>query len=265
MATSSAPTATLTNSGGAAGDNFGYSVALSADGTTSLVGAYGVSSFTGSAYLFSLVPSVTTVSPSSGPVGGGTPVTVTGTGFTGASAVYFGTAQGTGLAVSSAASLTVTSPAGTGTVDVTVVTPGGTSAISAADHFGYIAPPPPVPLPPPLPAPSPAPVAAPTVSLVSPSTGPATGRTSVTLTGTGFAGASAVYFGTAQGTGLAVSSAASLTVTSPAGTGTVDVTVVTPGGRSTISAADHFSYIPASPPPSTFVRPGYIIATPPAR
>ena len=49
---SSSPTATLTNSAGAAGDEFGYSVALSADGTTALVGAYGVSSATGAAYVF---------------------------------------------------------------------------------------------------------------------------------------------------------------------------------------------------------------------
>ena len=51
-ATSSTPTATLTNSGGASGDLFGTSVALSADGTTAVIGAYGVSSFTGAAYVF---------------------------------------------------------------------------------------------------------------------------------------------------------------------------------------------------------------------
>ena len=35
--------------------------------------------------------------------------------------------------------ITADSPAGTGTVDVTVTTPGGTSATSAADQFTYIA------------------------------------------------------------------------------------------------------------------------------
>src|SRR5581483_10381238 len=50
--TTSSPTATLTKSGGATGDWLGYSVALSADGMTSLVGAPQVSSGTGAAYLY---------------------------------------------------------------------------------------------------------------------------------------------------------------------------------------------------------------------
>ncbi len=49
---SSTPTATLTNSAGAAHDWLGYSVALSSDGTTALVGAPDVSSSTGAAYIF---------------------------------------------------------------------------------------------------------------------------------------------------------------------------------------------------------------------
>jgi hypothetical protein len=39
--------------------------------------------------------------------------------------------------VSSATSITVTSPAGSGTVDVTVTGPGGKSATSSADQFTY--------------------------------------------------------------------------------------------------------------------------------
>ena len=37
----------------------------------------------------------------------------------------------------SSTDITATSPAGTGTVDVTVTTPGGKSATSTADHFTY--------------------------------------------------------------------------------------------------------------------------------
>ena len=51
-ASSSTPTATLTVPAGAADDYFGTSVALSADGTTALIGAYGASSGTGAAYVF---------------------------------------------------------------------------------------------------------------------------------------------------------------------------------------------------------------------
>ena len=45
-------TATLAAAGGAANDYFGTAVALSADGSTALVGAYGRSSNTGAAYVF---------------------------------------------------------------------------------------------------------------------------------------------------------------------------------------------------------------------
>ena len=76
-----------------------------------------------------------------GPTTGGTSVTVTGTAFTGATAVHFGTATATFTVVSST-SITATAPAGTGTVNVTVTTAGGTSATSA-DKFTYDAPRPP--------------------------------------------------------------------------------------------------------------------------
>ena len=46
------PTATLSKLGGASGDVFGTSVAISADGTTAVIGAPGVNSSTGAAYVF---------------------------------------------------------------------------------------------------------------------------------------------------------------------------------------------------------------------
>ena len=87
----------------------------------------------------SIAPTVTAVSPSSGPPAGGTSVTVTGTNLTGATAVDFGLNAGTNVSVNGGGtSLTVTSPAGSaGTVDITVTTPDGTSAASAADRFTY--------------------------------------------------------------------------------------------------------------------------------
>jgi hypothetical protein len=51
-ASSSVPTATLKKSSGSTSDNFGSSVALSSDGMTALIGAYGVNSFAGAAYVF---------------------------------------------------------------------------------------------------------------------------------------------------------------------------------------------------------------------
>ena len=84
-------------------------------------------------------PTVTGLSPSSGSSAGGDTVTVTGTGFTGATAVNFGSDAASGLTVVSDTQLTVTSPAASasGAVDVTVTTPAGTSATSSADQFTW--------------------------------------------------------------------------------------------------------------------------------
>lgn len=51
-ASTSTPTATLTNSGGSAGDGFGVVAAVSADGTTALVTAPGLHHLRGAAYVF---------------------------------------------------------------------------------------------------------------------------------------------------------------------------------------------------------------------
>ena len=66
---------------------------------------------------------------------------MSGTNLSGATAVHFGATAGTSISVDTATSLTVVSPAGTGTVDVTVTTANGTSAANApSDHFTYNAP-----------------------------------------------------------------------------------------------------------------------------
>jgi hypothetical protein len=84
-------------------------------------------------------PTVTSVSPSSGPIAGGTSVTVTGTNLTGAIAVNFGSLAATSFSVTSSTTLTAVSPAvsGAAAVDVTVTTPAGGSATNATDKFTY--------------------------------------------------------------------------------------------------------------------------------
>src|SRR5208283_3309535 len=122
-------------------------------------------------------PVVTAVSPAVGLTVGGTSVTITGTGFTGASAVEFGTTLVSNYIVSSGTQIVATAPAGSaGAVNVFVTTADGTSATSSpADEFTY--------------------EAAPTVASVSPAVGLTSGGTSVTIAGTAFTGASAVDFG----------------------------------------------------------------------
>lgn len=83
-------------------------------------------------------PTVSGVSPITGPAAGGTAVTITGTALTGVTAVNFGTAAATNVVVTSPSQVTATAPAGTGTVHVTVTTPSGTSPTSAADQFTFV-------------------------------------------------------------------------------------------------------------------------------
>ena len=176
-------------------------------------------------FLYELAPTVTAVTPVAGVPGGGTSLTITGTGFADATTVMFGVVAENQFTYTSPTQLTaVISPSeAAGTVDITVVTPAGTSSTSAADHFSF--------------------AAVPTVTAVNPVTGVAGGSTSVNVTGTGFvAGATTVSFGANAGTGVNVSSPTSLSVTSPAGSGMADVTVTTPVGTSATSSLDEFTY-----------------------
>ena len=89
------------------------------------------------AYAIQPEPAVTGVSPGGGAAAGGSLVTVTGGGFTGATAVHFGSAAATSFTVVSDSQITATSPAGTGLVDVTVTTPLGTTPTGPEDLYGY--------------------------------------------------------------------------------------------------------------------------------
>ncbi len=171
-------------------------------------------------------PTVLSVSPNLGSTAGGYQIAISGTNLAGATAVYFGMSFATILG-SSATSLSVIAPAhAAGTVDVTVITPTGTSPISPADHFTYTTSQPP----------------APTVQKLSPKTGSTIGGYQVAIFGTNFTGATAVYFGTTPAVILGVTPT-SIAVTAPSHLpGVVDVRVVTPGGTSAITSADRFSY-----------------------
>lgn len=84
-------------------------------------------------------PIVSNVSPGTGLAAGGTAVTITGAGFTGATGVTVGGTAATAVVVVNTNTITCTTPAhAAGTVDVRVTTPKGSSAIGgAADNFIY--------------------------------------------------------------------------------------------------------------------------------
>jgi hypothetical protein len=191
-----------------------------------------------------VVPTVTAVSPNSGPATGGTTVDITGTGFLAATAVNFGTTP-VGVTPISDTLISVFSPAqGTNpaTVDVTVIAAGSTSATSPADQFTWASAPPPT---------------LPVVNGVSPNQGITAGGTNLTVYGSGLSGATAVNFGTASGV-IQYSNGTEIIVRSPAGAaGTVDITVTTGAGTSSTSAADHFTYVTPTAPVINAVDPNH--------
>ena len=175
-------------------------------------------------YTYQALPTITKISPKSGPAVGATTVTITGTEFTAAASVRFGAQAATSYKVNSATSITAVSPpAGAGTVDVTVSNVSGTSPVTTKDRFKYT----------------------PVVESVSPSSGPASGGTGVTVTGTGFAlgNATTFKFGRAKAGSVNCSSATSCTMVSPPHeAGTVDVVATVSKVKSPIGAGDRFAY-----------------------
>ena len=135
----------------------------------------------------------------------------------------FGTVAGT-IVSDAANQIVAASPVESpGTLDVTVSSAGGTSATTSVNKFTC--------------------VAAPVVTGVSPTSGPTTGGTTVTVAGTNLLNAT-VDFGTVAATNVTSHTANTIVVASPSGTGAVSVTVTTVGGVSAASSADAFTYIP---------------------
>ncbi|PKP05000.1 MAG: hypothetical protein CVU11_02320 [Bacteroidetes bacterium HGW-Bacteroidetes-6] len=163
-----------------------------------------------------VAPIITIISPTHGPVAGGTTVTISGANFTGATNVSFGAAAATSFAVNSDNEIEATSPFGLGVVSLTVTTPVGTSNAST---FTYDAP---------------------EIVSISPTFGTTAGGTSVTISGVNFTGATDVSFGANAATSFTVNSDDEITATSPAGSGAVNVTITSPGGTSN---AEVFTYI----------------------
>jgi IPT/TIG domain len=112
----------------------------------------GTATSTGGFSYFAVPPTISGLSPVTGPSTGGVLVTIWGTNFTDVAAVTFDGTPGSALTVMSPSQLTVVTPAhSAGTADVSVFTSGGTATTPAG--FTYVAAPPPPPPPPPPPAP----------------------------------------------------------------------------------------------------------------
>ena len=161
-------------------------------------------------------PTVTSVAPSTGPVGGGRTVTIIGTNLLGANAALFGGTAATGVSVINATAVSAITPAhALGAVYVNVTTPNGTAI--GPNLYTY--------------------VGAPTITGISPQYGIRASGTRVNITGTNLVGANAggangVTFGSSAAT-INANTATVINMTAPAGTGTVTVTLTTPNGTAT--------------------------------
>lgn len=170
-------------------------------------------------------PVVTSVSPGEGPTTGGTIVTILGANFAEATSVSFGPNTTSNFVLASDERIVVVSPSGpTGVVDVRVTSPAGTSAANDNSEFRYI----------PVPA----------VTNLNPNVGPATGGTSVVITGNGFTGATRVVFGSTDATSFTVNSDSRITAVAPAGLEgeEVIVRVTNANGTSPSNVAARFRY-----------------------
>jgi YVTN family beta-propeller protein len=162
-------------------------------------------------------PTSSAVTPAFGDTG--QEVLISGSGFTGATGVKFGSTAATTFTVLSSSLIEAVVPAGNGDVTVTVQTPSGNAPLSGANTFSYLG-----------------------VTGISPSSGPAAGGTTVTITGTGFTGATSVIFGSNAAQSFNVVSDSEITAVSPPGSGAVDVRVLKPSGATSAVPADVFTY-----------------------
>jgi hypothetical protein len=102
--------------------------------------------------------------------------------------------------------------------------------------------------------------AGPCVKSLNPNSGPLGGGTSVKITGVNLTGVTAVKFGATAAASFTVNSATLITAVSPAGSGSVDVTVTNPAGTSPKTPGDRFKYL-APPKITTTSLPGGVHGT----
>jgi uncharacterized delta-60 repeat protein len=191
-------------------------------------------------------PTVASIDPTSGSTLGGTSVTITGTGLTGATAVSFGGTAATTFSVTNATTLTATLPAhAAGVVNVGVTTPGGIG--TGTGIFTYVTPPPTVTL-----STTELPATAPTMTIRGTSFSSTPGNNSVAFTpaGTGTvtaATATSLTVGNLSGLTLGALNAVVTTKGLSSGAAVQVATVVPPGpGNLDPLEASVFSFVDAS-------------------
>jgi hypothetical protein len=197
----------------------------SISGTSAYILGFGNVSYTLSGVEILAPPTVSSISVSSGSNAGGTSINIIGKYFTGTTAVQFGGVYSS-FTVNSDTSITAIAPAVpyATTVDITVTNAGGVSTPVQADQFTYYYP-------------------QPVITSITPNSGSVYGGDSVVITGTGFAGTQTVKFGDTYVSFVLNSNTQITAVSSPVGIAqTVDISITTPGGVSSNSVNDRFTF-----------------------
>ncbi|MFF4645877.1 IPT/TIG domain-containing protein [Streptomyces sp. NPDC001389] len=171
-------------------------------------------------------PTISSIVPVSGTTSGGTLVTITGTNFTGATAVSIAGTPVTSFQVVDDSHISaITAPRGPGTGPVSVTTSGGTATGPAT--YTYLTP-------------------VPTITNFTPTSGSTVGGTQVTITGTGFTGAIAVSIAGVPATTFQVLNDTTIVATTaPSAPSSGPVSVTTPGGTAT--SAGNYTYVTPAP------------------
>jgi hypothetical protein len=171
-----------------------------------------------SSFTFSPAPTVTSIWQNTGPITGGTNVTITGTGFVSGATVSFGGSACGSVSVTNPTSLTCTTTShAAGIVSVTV-TNVDTQSVSFPTSFTYQLPP--------------------TVTSVTPATGSQLGGTSVIITGTEFRSGATVTFGGSACASPVVVNSTSITCFTPSiAAGPAAVSVVNSDGQTGTNAS----------------------------
>lgn len=181
-------------------------------------------------------PTVSGIEPSSGLATGGTPVTVTGSDFQDGATLTIGGASAADVQVESSSTITaMTGPRDPGVVSVQVQNPdGGIGTLLAG--FTYLCPPSPL-----------------VVSAIDPDSGPTTGGTPVTVSGSGFQTGATLTFGGIPAFDVRVESSSTITATTlPHYQGPLDIVVRNLGDPCAVGTLPGgFTYVCPSVPTAT--------------
>lgn len=172
-----------------------------------------------------VAPTLTIVAPVSGPAVGGTPMTLTGSGFVSGATVTVDGTPATSVVVVNATTITCVAPAGAPGAKAVRVTNPSTLFGELAGAFTH--------------------VAAPTATSIGPTSGPAAGGTSATITGTGFLTGAGVTIGGISASSVVVVNSTTITCVTPAGAPGAQLLRVTNTDGQFGDLAAAFTYIAA--------------------